>query len=566
VPSTQPEIEFRSDVTVELVRSAARDADVLFAARVSTQGEQTLEHVDDDASRSKGLINFLMRDRHGCYDSDTEVLTFDGWKGWPDVDGSELFATLSPAGVIEYQHPQQVIHKEYEGPMIRVAMTQLDLLVTPDHQMLAKRRRQPHREEYTHVPASSLLEASHRIPLTGGEWRFDVQPPRPPGFMALLGFFIGDGHSSGGTPAFRLRKQRERLYLMEKAAQAGFEVTFDGRDRYHLRADEDFRLLAKKCYNEAREKIIPVEALCRSVAELEELLDGLMHSDGSVSPTGKMTYSTTSVQLAGQLQELALKTGRAALVYDHPFDRDDRHFGSKPRMRVTIYRPRNSSPRVGWTRAARERQATVEEYRGKVHCVTVPNGTLYVRRNGKPAWCGNSPFEHNSMTFYVQAPIFVFREFMRHRIASYNEESGRYRELRPVFYVPDTDRNLVQEGKPGAYVFVPGTEEQYETVDGATREACTQAYTAYQKMLAAGVAREVARGVLPVATYSSMYVTMNARSMMNFLSLRTKREDSAFPSYPQREIEMVAEKMEAFWSELMPLTYAAFNANGRVSP
>ena len=64
-----------------------------------------------------------------------------------------------------------------------------------------------------------------------------------------------------------------------------------------------------------------------------------------------------------------------------------------------------------------------------------------------------SPFEHNSMTFYVQAPIFVFREFMRHRMASYNEESGRYRELRPVFYVPGADRRLLQVGKPGAYEF-----------------------------------------------------------------------------------------------------------------
>jgi thymidylate synthase (FAD) len=63
-----------------------------------------------------------------------------------------------------------------------------------------------------------------------------------------------------------------------------------------------------------------------------------------------------------------------------------------------------------------------------------------------------------------------------------------------------------------------------------------------------------------------MYVTMNARSLMNFLSLRTKREDSTFPSFPQREIEMVAEKMEAFWRELMPLTAQAFDANGRVSP
>ena len=177
-----------------------------------------------------------------------------------------------------------------------------------------------------------------------------------------------------------------------------------------------------------------------------------------------------------------------------------------------------------------------------------------------------SPFEHNSMTFYVQAPIFVFREFMRHRIASYNEESGRYRELRPVFYVPATDRKLVQEGKPGAYVFVEGTQEQHLVVDEATRDACTQAYAAYQRMLDAGVAREVARGVLPVATYSSMYVTMNARSLMNFLSLRTKHDESTFPSYPQREIEMVAEKMEAYWADLMPLTYASFTANGRVSP
>ncbi|GAA0635028.1 FAD-dependent thymidylate synthase [Sporichthya brevicatena] len=177
-----------------------------------------------------------------------------------------------------------------------------------------------------------------------------------------------------------------------------------------------------------------------------------------------------------------------------------------------------------------------------------------------------SPFEHNSMTFYVQAPIFVFREFMRHRIASYNEESGRYRELRPVFYVPGPERKLRQVGKPGAYTFEDGTPEQHDLVTRATQEACRTAYAAYQEMLAAGVAREVARIVLPVTTYSSMYVTMNARALMNFLSLRTKREDSTFPSFPQREIEMVAEVMEARWAELMPLTHQAFDANGRVAP
>jgi thymidylate synthase (FAD) len=177
-----------------------------------------------------------------------------------------------------------------------------------------------------------------------------------------------------------------------------------------------------------------------------------------------------------------------------------------------------------------------------------------------------SPFEHNSMTFYVQAPIFVFREFMRHRIASYNEESGRYRELRPVFYVPGSDRNLVQVGKTGSYEFTPGTPEQTQLVDTEVRAVCTEAYASYQRMLEAGVAREVARMVLPVTIYSSMYVTMNARSLMNFLSLRTMREGTHFPSFPQREIEMVAEKMEQFWVDLMPMTSASFNANGRVAP
>ncbi|RST09371.1 FAD-dependent thymidylate synthase [Streptomyces sp. WAC05374] len=178
-----------------------------------------------------------------------------------------------------------------------------------------------------------------------------------------------------------------------------------------------------------------------------------------------------------------------------------------------------------------------------------------------------SPFEHNSMTFFISAPIFVFREFMRHRVGwSYNEESGRYRELEPVFYVPDASRKLVQEGRPGKYVFVEGTEEQQALVERSMEASYVQAYEAYQEMLAAGVAREVARSVLPVGLFSSMYATCNARSLMHFLGLRTQHELAKVPSFPQREIEMVGEKMEQEWARLMPLTYAAFNANGRVAP
>lgn len=177
-----------------------------------------------------------------------------------------------------------------------------------------------------------------------------------------------------------------------------------------------------------------------------------------------------------------------------------------------------------------------------------------------------SPFEHTSFTFFVEAPIFVFREFMRHRVASYNEESGRYRKMRPVFYVPGPERRLVQVGKPGAYTFEPGSPEQHALVERSVRAQSEAAYASYLEMLEAGVAREVARTVLPLNLYSSMYVTMNARALMNFLSLRTAREGSAFPSFPQREIEMVAEQMEAFFREAMPFTFDAFEQGGRVAP
>lgn len=178
-----------------------------------------------------------------------------------------------------------------------------------------------------------------------------------------------------------------------------------------------------------------------------------------------------------------------------------------------------------------------------------------------------SPFEHSSMTFRIHAPIFVMREFMRHRAGwSYNEESGRYRQLNPVFYVPDEDRKLVQTGKPGAYSFEAGSFYQQRQTQTEIKGASRMAYYSYELLLSQGIAREVARMVLPVNIFSSMYATCNARSLMHFLGLRTKHEDAKFPSFPQREIEMVAEKMEKYLYDLMPITYAAWQKNGRVSP
>lgn len=178
-----------------------------------------------------------------------------------------------------------------------------------------------------------------------------------------------------------------------------------------------------------------------------------------------------------------------------------------------------------------------------------------------------SPFEHGLMTFRISAPIFVWREFMRHRIGfSYNEESGRYKVLDGVFYVPPPYRPIIQLGKAGEYKFFKGDGElNYFTLVNL-EEAYAFSWAMYLRTLNLGVAKEVARMCLPVATYSTAYVTCNPRSLMSFLSLRTKHEDSLFPSYPQWEIAQVAEQMESEFQQQFPITHEAFNLAGRVSP
>ena len=175
-----------------------------------------------------------------------------------------------------------------------------------------------------------------------------------------------------------------------------------------------------------------------------------------------------------------------------------------------------------------------------------------------------SPFEHVLFTFRIEAPIFVWREYQRHRIAAYSEQSGRYTELKPVFYVPDADRNLVQVGKPGEYVFTQGDYTQLRSTTLTLQDTSAFAYDEYQYLLGRGIAREVARMVLPLNIYSTAYVTMNLRSLTNFLSLRRNVEGQTYPSFPQREIEMVAEQMEDHADGIVPITLDAFRRNGRV--
>ena len=170
-----------------------------------------------------------------------------------------------------------------------------------------------------------------------------------------------------------------------------------------------------------------------------------------------------------------------------------------------------------------------------------------------------SPFEHNAFRFHVRCPIFVAREWFRHRIGSFNEFSLRYAKATDDFYVPDPDDVRTQVGKPGAYRFEPVDPELAETAREELQAVYDQAYAAYLRLVEQGVARELARSVLPVGAYTQFYWTVNARALMNFVSLRNSE-------FAQLEIRRYAEAVERFFAELMPVTHAAFLENGRTAP
>jgi len=169
-----------------------------------------------------------------------------------------------------------------------------------------------------------------------------------------------------------------------------------------------------------------------------------------------------------------------------------------------------------------------------------------------------SPFEHGYFRFIVKAPLFVVREHHRHRAGhSYNEWSGRYSKLRCEFYVPDYVRTQV--GKPGAYTFEPVDEDIREAAREEIEDGARRAFEAYERLLEHGVAKEVARTVLPLSLYTKYYWSCNPRSLMHFCSLRNSE-------HAQYEIQQYAAAAESFLERLMPATHAAFVANGRTAP
>jgi replicative DNA helicase Mcm len=357
-----------------------------------------------------------------CYDEDTEVLTKEGWKRFCDVNPTDLIATLSKEGCLEYQPSGLYVATPYSGEMYRFKSRQVDLLVTPNHNMYVDVNKRANTwNGYELVRADSLNPNkrmrfkkdavwvgervdTHVIPpvvLFSNHMRYEtITEPIEVDmdlWLEFLGYFLSEGcvgkHYKTGVPyrVFISQKKPESTKIMN-ACMSQMPFTY----KY---VDGNFVINSKQlashleCFGKSPDMHIPDYVKELPPEQIRILVDALVLGDGSIrKDTGHISYITSSKQLADGLSELLLKLGISGNTF---LEKESGSLTSTPRGGTAIVS--NDIYEVSFIR---ENQPNIntngnyhvskEKYSGMVYCVEVPNHVIYVRRNGIPVWCGNT--------------------------------------------------------------------------------------------------------------------------------------------------------------------------------
>jgi thymidylate synthase (FAD) len=537
---------------VQLVDYMGGDRRIAEAAWVSSIDEVDAEKKKPAAI--KRIIRYMMEHGHTCYDEKTEVLTKYGFVPWSNLaPGAELGVWNPDTQSLQYEQPKRLVRERYDGKMYRVDHGGVDLLVTPDHYMWVARRKWDAADGRSVFAGYQLARAKGLDDATMVRYckvaplrRLDEDPlDKVPievddreAFLRLCGFFVGDGTvASRNVIAFNLRRQRKISWLREVAEELGSPWRFyrTASGVCCLTYENVGTLFKEMFYTVDRQKRLPrtLELLCEqdSIA----LLDGLKNSDGSIK-RGAWQYSTTSKQLAQQVQITALHAGVAAHV------RED-HDGLCNVMMLS----RMHSPIINQSR----KNTAWENYHGEVFCAETTTGILVVRRNGKIVLSGNSPFEQVVLTFRCKMPIFVARQWVRHRMARLNEMSGRYRILPMEAYVP-TEARLMGKGKTNKQGSEGELDEEVKpTILHSMKRDQGILYASYDWYDQQGLANELARINVPVSQYTEWYWQSDLHNLFRFLRLR-------LDSHAQWEIRQYAEKLSLAARAVAPVAYDAF--------
>jgi len=358
----------------------------------------------------------------GCYDDQTEVLTDRGWLLFKNLTKEMRVATLNPeTHALDYEHPKLIQDKVGPPEMIQFKHASLDLLVTPNHRMYVTRpsdRSRFHFVEAGDAPGTwvrAKRDAAWRhddvewfeLPSVAWESKLKPEPPRllpMDDWLEFLGYWLSEGHVSGYKPrgdGFDYKVGISQLAGERcEAMTACAERIFTARTRALATKTGSIRRI-QICnkqlhryllqFGKARSKFVPDYVKNCSARQISIFLDALWDGDGSRDVNGRWErYSTTSVRLADDVQELLLKVGLAGRVTGYAAR------VGKPAWqtayRVGVYRESHLRPCL-WSQASPRKAWRPERvpYTGRVYCCTTTNGILYVRRNGIPVWCGNSP-------------------------------------------------------------------------------------------------------------------------------------------------------------------------------
>jgi thymidylate synthase ThyX len=396
-----------------------------------------------------------------CYDEQTEVLTSEGWKRWPDVDGTELFGTLNPStDELEYQPADERFMGAYEGPMYRVQSEQVDLLVTPDHRMWVRpedtqarrRNEEPFQIRLAHEIAGKRVSYQKTARWTGQEegvveidgtersWvREDtgtttVRTYAPAVFplralARFLGWWLAEGSLNRHQIVIAQSPGEKRDEICAIIEDLGLKP-YVPRDHPSVRTNNvALRDFLAGCGGAAHTKRVPPIVGTWGPQTIREFLEAFIDGDGSRRKTGgHSVIYTTSRAMADDLQVLAIKAGWSANVrvddrtgLERVMPSGQRFRNRRPCYIVSLVKTR-TRPLVNHNRPLDAgSQDHMEWYRGMVHCVRVPNGLLFVRRNGKPCVSGNT------------------HELVRHRAGSaFSQESLRYVRLKDIgFRIPE---------------------------------------------------------------------------------------------------------------------------------
>ena len=367
----------------------------------------------------------------GCYDSETEILTIGGWKRFTELTYDDEIASMNEQEEIIYEKPSQIIDAPYNQMMWRIKSKQVDLLVTPNHNIWCKRpngmrskstqmkcgnKAKKYTYSFQFYKAEEILQHPNIVfqknaKWTGKETKFFEVPPvsykngvwnmgptkfKMDDFLEFLGYYISEGSTDLYRNQYRIsisqsengqyRTQMENCLVRMglKICRHDNSITFSNK--------------ALSCYlkplGHSYDKYIPQIFLELSSRQLSILFNALIKGDGTVHK-GNSIYFTTSKRLADQIQEILLKINSSGYIRMRKSRKNTKIKGRTINSQCTAYEiaqsNRQNQPRLNRT----GKDFYKVPYEGRVYCVTIPHHLVYVRRNGKAVWCGNSyAWEH----------------------------------------------------------------------------------------------------------------------------------------------------------------------------